>query len=43
MPDPSVWLARISITSEVGQNNGELFHEAAGDFVPDDMRLGIAV
>jgi hypothetical protein len=43
MAAPSFRLARIAIASEVGQNNGEPFREAAGDFVPNDMRLGIAV
>jgi hypothetical protein len=43
MSAPSFRLARIAIASEIGENNGEPFREAAGDSVPDDMRLGIAM
>jgi hypothetical protein len=35
--------AEVAIASEVGEHNSEPFREAAGDFVPDDMRLGIAM
>ena len=38
---PFFRLARIAITSKVGQYDTEVLRQTPGDFVPDDMRLRI--
>lgn len=43
MTAPSVRLAGIAVTPEIGQNNRELFRKATGDLVPDHMCLRIAM
>ena len=43
MSGASLGLAGIAVTSQVGQNDGEPFREAAGNLVPDDVCLGITM
>ena len=43
VPFTSLGLARVAVTSQIGQDDGELFRQAARNLMPDDMGLGIAM
>jgi hypothetical protein len=43
VPFTALGLGRVAVPAQVGQDEAELFREAARNLVPDDMGLGIAV
>jgi hypothetical protein len=43
MSQASVGLTRVTVASQIGQDDSEPTRELAGNFVPNDVCLGIAM